>query len=385
MTSTSTIQKLQHSEGRTVRDVAEYQHGLVNEVWCRKIFRQVLQSLEAQYAAHMPHRAITPDTIVFQENGEPMLLPSPHLSPEPNLAGDLHALAALIHYAITLELTPAAPLRGRRLEGFSESLLGAVDKCLSPDLRQRPRTIGELRNLLGIVALGPPAPAAPRMARPKPHIEPAPAHEAELALAASPRRAAEPLGRLQRWLLIGLAALVLLAAAMALVALLRGTASRDAVVLSLPPAAPGAATGTGVAPAAPGPARAANDSDPAAGPETARPAIAVAAPPAETAPAQPAPPMRAPEGRSAPSTRAAPAATAPVTYKLQVKPWATVYVDGDERGVSPPLKRLALAPGRHTVRLVNPNFPDRVIRIDAGRNRSRTISHDFSARRGTRR
>ena len=47
----------------------------VNEVWCRKIFRQLLQSLELQYAMHMPHRAITPDTIVFHENGEPLLMP----------------------------------------------------------------------------------------------------------------------------------------------------------------------------------------------------------------------------------------------------------------------------------------------------------------------
>jgi hypothetical protein len=34
-----------------------------------------------------------------------------------------------------------------------------------------------------------------------------------------------------------------------------------------------------------------------------------------------------------------------------------VPVDGVDRGASPPLKRLTLAPGQHTVRIVNPNVP----------------------------
>lgn len=398
MTSTSTIQIPQHSEGRTVRDVVEYQHALVNEVWCRKIFRQVLQSLEAQYAAHMPHRAITPDTIVFQENGEPMLLPSPYVSAEPGLANDLRALAAVIHYAITLELAPGAPLRGRRLEGFSESLLGAVDKCLSADPLQRPQTIDQLRNLLGIVALGPPVPVTPRSAGRQPHAVPPAVHEAQAAPAPQPWRRGEPLGRLQRWLLIGLATLVLLAAAMALVALLRGTASRDAVVLSLPPAARAPqGFGPGSPPATPAlappaarqadvpavagepamPAAAANPAGDANDPGPALPVTGRSAAGAEQSAA--AQPVRAPETQRAPASRAASSTAGYVTYKLRVKPWGTVYVDGEERGVSPPLKRLALAPGQHTVRLVNPNFRDRVLRIDVFGRRPGTIAHDFSA------
>jgi serine/threonine protein kinase len=77
MTSTLTIgPEQQRLEGRTVRDIVEHDPAQVNEVWCRKIFRQILQSLELQYAMHMPHRAITPDTVVFHDNGEPLLLPS---------------------------------------------------------------------------------------------------------------------------------------------------------------------------------------------------------------------------------------------------------------------------------------------------------------------
>ena len=51
-------------------------------------------------------------------------------------------------------------------------------------------------------------------------------------------------------------------------------------------------------------------------------------------------------------------------YKLKIQPWGVVYVDGVDRGVSPPVKRLTLAPGRHTIRVTNPNFHDRVLDID---------------------
>ncbi|MFK3736851.1 hypothetical protein [Massilia sp. TN1-12] len=90
MTSLSTIgADHQHIEGRTVRDIVEYSPGQVNEVWCRKIFRQVLQSLELQYGMRMPHRPITPDTIVFHDNGEPLLVPTPGTAADGELADDL--------------------------------------------------------------------------------------------------------------------------------------------------------------------------------------------------------------------------------------------------------------------------------------------------------
>mgnify|MGYP001550455464 FL=1 len=114
MTSLTTIGPEQHHlEGRTVRDIVEYSPEQVNEVWCRKIFRQILQSLELQYAMHMPHRAITPDTIVFHENGEPLLIPTDIGPAEARESEDLNALARIVHYAIMHELAPAGPLAGR--------------------------------------------------------------------------------------------------------------------------------------------------------------------------------------------------------------------------------------------------------------------------------
>src|SRR5690349_20984326 len=99
MTSTLTLgPEHQRLEGHTVRDIVEHDPAQVNEVWCRKIFRQLLQTLELQYAMHMPHRAITPDTVVFHENGEPLLVPSDLTvaESEQDEAADLAALARVV-------------------------------------------------------------------------------------------------------------------------------------------------------------------------------------------------------------------------------------------------------------------------------------------------
>jgi hypothetical protein len=70
-----------------------------------------------------------------------------------------------------------------------------------------------------------------------------------------------------------------------------------------------------------------------------------------------------------------------VSYRLAIKPWGTVYVDGRERGVSPPMKKLLLPAGRHKLRIVNPSFPDYYVNLDPGKNRTGTIEHDFASAR----
>jgi hypothetical protein len=99
----------------------------------------------------------------------------------------------------------------------------------------------------------------------------------------------------------------------------------------------------------------------------------VTLPPGETGAAQPA--AEAP----AAAATGTEAATDGTTYKLFIKPWGTVYVNGVERGVSPPLKRLVLPAGEHTIRLVNPNSHDRIFKLVSGKKPSGAISHTFAA------
>ena len=371
-------QEQNSAEARTVRDIVEHQHEQVDEAWCRKIFRKLLQSLELQYAMQMPHRAITADTVVFHDNGEPLLLPSIISDPEPDQAGDLTTLARLIHYAITQELAPTGPLHGRGLAGYSASLITAVDRCMDPDPARRPQSIEELRTMLGVVTpSAAPAPvdlpadlhaATPMPPTPPPDLPPA--HDAPTihpvkasvdssALPAAPgeqpqrRTSQRGLSPWQRWTVAGAGAAILLAIALVGIAELRDGGSSDAVLLTLPPKADGAppVDAAAVPPAMPADASvAAAGATPAAAPQDG----------AGTAPATPA------------------AAAGGASYKLQIQPWGVVYVDDVDRGVSPPVKRLVLAPGQHTIRVTNPNFHERVLELDTAKGDGRIVV-DFNA------
>ncbi|MFS2021231.1 hypothetical protein ACEN88_32260, partial [Massilia sp. CT11-108] len=86
------------------------------------------------------------------------------------------------------------------------------------------------------------------------------------------------------------------------------------------------------------------------------------------------------QAQSAPDTRLPGVVVTPNgnVYKLQIQPWGVVYVDDVDRGVSPPVKRLVLAPGRHTIRVTNPNFHDRVLEVDTASSDGQ-ITVDFTA------
>ena len=466
MTSQPTSSYTPFQDGHTVRDIVEHTPALVNEAWCRTLLRHTLDSLERQYASGAPHRPITPDTLVMLANGRSLLVPPTAAdgeeapAPEQTLAADLHALALVVHYAITAELPPDGPLGPRLYDNYSDQLTRGLDSCLGPNRRLRPCTVEDMRTLLGIepapaAFVAPPAaveavpvmaapataPLDPLVTTPEPATPPqeaaAPAPSAPVSLReqaeagmlrkpanrdvdanqaprsvdksaaapsllhdsgpapAAPRRPSAgipPSARIdaggpqsdkgrnkgaQRWGMIAGAALVVLAAGGALYSWMQQNEEHNVMPLAVPPAeraATGLDAGETVV-AAPG--------------ATTVPAPAAATPPVDTAQgpgnAAPAPAAPAPAAEAAPQTAGPAAVTADeaiingTTYKLLIKPWGTVYVDGVDRGVSPPVKRLTLAPGQHTIRIVNPNFPDHVVTVDAGVRESATIQYDFRA------
>jgi hypothetical protein len=191
------------------------------------------------------------------------------------------------------------------------------------------------------------------------------------------------LSRLQRWAIAAGGAAVLLAIALAVFAELRDSGSYDHIVLTLPQsgeqARRDAASAVEAAPpqdriaamAESAPAQTVPATQPSFQPQppaSAAPALAARSPVRSSA----APPAAAPARQAAASGPAMSAA-----YKLQIQPWGIVYVDGVDRGVSPPVKRLVLTPGRHTIRIANPNFHDRVLEVDTGAGNG-SIAVDFS-------
>lgn len=383
----------QQLDGRTVREIVEHNHELVSEAWCRRIVRQVLQSLEVQYGMRMPHRLITPDTLLILDSGDPMLLPSSDEEPDPDaLAGiearDVHDLAAVVHYAVTLDLTPTTPLRGRPLDEYSESFIDAIDRCLTPDPALRPQTIEQMRELLGIVVLAPPPAAllpeeddaalvqetAPAEVQVEPAVTPAPppapVHVPRTRSAPDPAPTPVAAEHPRRWLLIGIALLVVAAALVALFALLRQADSSDALALSVPPALEDPYNAS-EAPLVALPQEPAAQLDGPVIDETASGAP-LAPPPAPDAAVPPTAVQLAPRG-TPPE-----AAVAGTTYTLAVKPWGTIVVDGVERGASPPLRRITLPPGEHTIRIVNPSFPEHTVTVQSVEGQAGTIELDFT-------
>ncbi|MFN3750124.1 MAG: protein kinase domain-containing protein [Thiobacillus sp.] len=115
--------------------------------------------------------------------------------------------------------------------------------------------------------------------------------------------------------------------------------------------------------------------EPAAPPATgARPSReATAAPPRPAAPsdaARPAPPVALPS----PPVVAAPAQA---TVTVGVHPWGELYVDDQRIGVSPPLTRFRLDPGRHRIEIRNPGFAPYSDTVNLAPGQSIKIKHKF--------
>lgn len=415
----------QHLDGRTVREIVEYNHEMVNEPWCRRIIRQVLQSLEVQYGMNVPHRRITPDSLHILDAGDPMLVPGYSELPDTAVpadyeARDLYDLAAVMHYAISQELAPVTLLRTLGLTEYSESFLAALDRCLSPDPAVRPQTIEQMRGLLGIAVIAPkpamslppiddepvapvvplptPAPAPtpapqplpqpvhapepvavpkPAPAAPAPTPAPGPLPMRAAANASTPMApAAAPVAARRtktRWPLIIGAIILILAALAALFALMRQADLSGMKDMSALPATPEAP----VPAAAPAPlvtlAEEPAQRDAPVIDET-EPRTATTTPP----PAKPDVAVPPTAVRLAPQGTPPEAAIAGTTYKLLIQPWGTIVVDGVERGATPPLKHITLPPGEHTIRIVNPGFPEHSVTVQSVEGQSGTIELDFT-------
>jgi hypothetical protein len=65
------------------------------------------------------------------------------------------------------------------------------------------------------------------------------------------------------------------------------------------------------------------------------------------------------------------------TLSLAVKPWGEVYVDGRKIGVTPPLKKFALAPGLRLITITNSSLPTYQAQLAVDPGAQLTVAHDF--------
>jgi hypothetical protein len=344
------------------------------------------------------HRDVAPDNIIIQENGDAVLLDfgsarqiigdmtkgltvilKPGYAPVEQYAGDasleqgpftdIYALAAVMYFAIVRQAPPSSiarmikdpitPLAIQAPEGYSPSFLAAIDKGLAVLAQDRPQTIDAFRELLGIVSLGPPPPTrangASQRGLPQARVEEPPAGIRMPVAEEVPAAAAPPAAR-RRWPFITGVSAVLAVAAMGLYALVHSAADDTIMVAQQHAAAPAPASAS------------ARGLDPTESVVEVAPPLASAPAPAPEAPLEDIKPAAAPM-----------VVVETASYNLAIKPWGTVYVDGRERGVTPPMKKLVLPVGKHKIRIVNPSFPEYSINLSATKNRPGTIEHDFAS------
>jgi serine/threonine-protein kinase len=107
-------------------------------------------------------------------------------------------------------------------------------------------------------------------------------------------------------------------------------------------------------------------------------------PAAPTAPPSAAP-RASPPPRARPATApraAAPAAAAPLasgSVQLAISPWGQVEVDGQAAGTTPPLTRLTLTEGTHTITVRNEDFPPLTVTVQVSEDKLVTLRHRFGA------
>ena len=419
-------------DGATLTQYLKRHPGVATEAWLKKTLKPLVDALGHMHAEDCFHRDVAPDNILILKDGSAVLLdlgaarrviandaqamtvmlkpgyaPIEQYSDDPRFRQgpwtDIYAMAAVFFFGVTGKAPPASasrvmrdsvsPLASVRPGGFSESFLLAIDKGLSLQPEDRPRSIAEFRALLY---------ASPQVLATSqvPLLQKTPtAPLARSATAGTDHHVAPPSAG------AGMGARLAAGAAMVALILAGAWYAMQPAERATDPAAQAASgraapTPAAQSPAAPAPsaassadasttdastaaASAADASTAGAATATASPSIAPAAAVKVTAPVSgraPAPaPNAAPRGpaKAATQAEARPAATATGTVVLAVKPWAEVRVNGVARGISPPMKQLTLPTGRHTIELRNPAAAPVKQQIEVRANQNTLVSQQF--------
>lgn len=405
-------------EGRTLKDIIRDEPAIATEAWWKSVLKPILEALDVLYAVQILHRDISPENIMIQPTGEPVLLdfgaarqliqnmaqaltvilkpgfaPIEQYADDPSMQQgpwtDIYALSAVVYSSIAKKAPPASvarmmkdsvePLTPEHYPGYSRQFLFAISKGLAVKPDDRPQTIAEFSQLLGLdkrerrasdssSASAVPMPDAKKSGSKSKVAEAAIASEKERRQSAGTRTAegiASNTFMHRRWI-IGAVGIACVAAALGLYVSKAGK-------IASPPNPPVASESATIARAGTIASESSQDAgkQPAAGGstdltssdrKTALPDVGKAASNEQKTAVRPA-------SGTAKETGA---------MRLLIKPWGTVLVDGVSKGVSPPLKSLVLPEGKHQIRVVNSHYRDHVVDVVITRRKTVRIEHDFA-------
>ena len=91
-----------------------------------------------------------------------------------------------------------------------------------------------------------------------------------------------------------------------------------------------------------------------------------------------APPSATPETPPLAVFEAEPAAAGNAGFvSFAIAPWGEIYVDGQKRGVSPPMREIELSPGQYRIEVRNTTFPALVQTVEVEAGGRIRIKHQF--------
>lgn len=76
--------------------------------------------------------------------------------------------------------------------------------------------------------------------------------------------------------------------------------------------------------------------------------------------------------------RAAALAKRPAAVALAISPWGEVLIDGERRGRSPPVTRLEVGAGRHTIEIRHPEQPPKTVQVALAPGEEIAVKHTFA-------
>lgn len=184
--------------GLTLRDLCKRPAVAIDEAWARALLAPLLDVLGLLHAQRVIHRDISPENIVIDESGRPLLLDfgaarrqigtmgqemtsvlKPGYGPIEQYEGqadkqgpwtDLYALGATLHYVVTG--APPKPAVARLLSpgseglaaqshrGFGGEFLAVIDWMLAVRPEERPQSVAEVADRLGMAQRAVPTAAA---------------------------------------------------------------------------------------------------------------------------------------------------------------------------------------------------------------------------------
>lgn len=187
---------MRYYEGQTFRAYLSEQPGAMNERWLATVLSPVLDVLEMLHAADCFHRDIAPDNVFLQSSGMPVLLDfgaarriigdmtqaltmvlKPGYAPIEQYVDDgsmpqgawtdIYQIGAMLYMVITgktpatsvarMISDPVLQLTTDSFPGYSAEFLHGVHRALAVKPENRPQSIAELRDLLGIRTFTAPA------------------------------------------------------------------------------------------------------------------------------------------------------------------------------------------------------------------------------------